>query len=524
MWETEKRIIGGPKGQNLPDHGSEGWVWTDGKRGLLILKYNHDYIEFSIFKGEITPPGFSARFGGAGLWRGDPEYAARLEPGSSIGFGVTRYEFIRGGWKQGYYAFRDYLASRGNTFPADYNPPVHWNELYNLDWNLGSGAGRYTLDTLFREAEIAADIGCEALYLDPCWDTVEGSAVWDEEYFGIGLKEFVTVIREKYGLKVSLHLFSHTNNKEEFKGMYSKDREGNLVPCWRGAKICPQSRWKEEKAQRLLRLAEAGVDFLMFDFHEYDPSCYDPDHGHEVPLSRQRHAEGLIEVMGRVREKYPHIYIEAHDRITAGRQDYHQLYYQYDPKSTFDENWGFEYMWDSYLDLISGKAVSLYDYNLAYEIPLYLHINIGQKAGLLSEDKSVGPDNENLLAFWWYASTVRHLGLGGVKEPETPLYKTLKHAMARYMSLKEFYTRGKFYGIDEMIHVHTLPSLNQAVINLFNVTGNTIKLSVTLKAKELGLKSIDSLKGTENFKKTKTGTTFKILLEPLSPALLEVNR
>ena len=56
------------------------------------------------------------------------------------------------------------------------------------------------------------------------------------------------------------------------------------------------------------------------------------------------------------------------------------------------------------MDLLSGKALSLYEYNLAYDIPLYLHIHCGQ-------------DNQQMLAFWWYASTCRHLGIGGVKDP-----------------------------------------------------------------------------------------------------------
>ena len=49
-------------------------------------------------------------------------------------------------------------------------------------------------------------------------------------------------------------------------------------------------------------------------------------------------------------------------------------------------------------DLLSGKALCLYYYNLACDIPLYDHITM--------ED-----DNDAGLSFWWYASTVRHLGI-----------------------------------------------------------------------------------------------------------------
>jgi hypothetical protein len=446
-----------------------------------------------------------------------------LNPGETLRFGLSRYELIDGGWKQGYYAFREFLGSQGKKFPGSYDPPVHWNELYNLSWRLGDGSTRYTLEQLYREAEIAADIGCQSLYLDPGWDTIEGSTIWDEKHLGVTLKEFVRTVNERYGIKVSLHLMSHTNSKTEYTGMYRKDEHGQIVPIWNGAKVCMQSQWKKEKTRRVLNLARQGVAFLMFDFQEYFPPCYDPSHNHEVPLKRQSHAEGINEVIRNVKKEFPGIYIEAHDRVTTGLQDYHPLYFQYDPPYSFDSNWGFEYMWDSYLDLISGKAISLYEYNLAYEVPLYLHINIGQKSGLLEKGKSVGPDIDNMLAFWWYASTVRHLGIGGVSDPNCKLYKALKKAMKVYMSLQDFYKRGKFYGIDEMVHVHTLPEKNQAAINLFNLTGKKVTREIRINLTDVGLSSFRNLTGADNVKKTKGGFVLTSELKPLSPALVKVN-
>ena len=44
-------------------------------------------------------------------------------------------------------------------------------------------------------------------------------------------------------------------------------------------------------------------------------------------------------------------------------------------------------------DFSRGRAVSLYYYNLAYSIPLYLHIDLKT-------------DNENALVFWWYRQHV----------------------------------------------------------------------------------------------------------------------
>jgi len=519
-WEDSTIV---PGGHPLPDHGSEGWVWTDGERGLLVVKYLRDQIEFSILKGEIVQSNPCVRFGGVGLWREDPEFAHQILPHSDLEFGVTRYELIQGGWKEGYYAFRDYMSSLGHTFPEDYDPPVHWNELYNLGWSLGDGSSRYTLDQTYREAEIAAEMGCESLYLDPGWDTLEGSTIWDEQRLGITLPSFVKEIRERYGLGVSLHLMMHTNSKQEYEGMYRRDAEGRLVTVWDGAKVCTQSKWKEEKARRLLALAKAGVGFLMFDFLEQTPSCYDRSHGHEVPLTRQGHAEGILELIQSVKKSSPQIYIEAHDRITAGFQDYHPSYFQHGAPHSFDENWGFEYMWDSYLDLISGKAISLYEYNLAYEIPLYLHINIGKETGLQGGETPVGPDSPNMLAFWWYASTVRHLGIGGVNDPDSTLYKALKKAMKEYMSLQDFFKRGKFYGIDEYTHVHTLPERNQAVISLFNLTGKDTVRQVGAALGDIGLGSFSKLTGVDGYQGDNEGFSFNITMRPMSPALVKVN-
>ncbi|HDH07229.1 MAG TPA: hypothetical protein ENF87_02550 [Thermoproteales archaeon] len=79
--------------------------------------------------------------------------------------------------------------------------------------------------------------------------------------------------------------------------------------------------------------------------------------------------------------------------------------------------------------LLSRRALSLYYINLAYEIPIYLHIDLRK-------------DNEDALMFWWYASTCRHLGVGG-KHEDPKVWNAHKEAMKLY---KKFYTRGTFTG------------------------------------------------------------------------------
>jgi hypothetical protein len=44
-------------------------------------------------------------------------------------------------------------------------------------------------------------------------------------------------------------------------------------------------------------------------------------------------------------------------------------------------------MWNPTDDLLSRRAVSLYCYNLAYSLPLHLHVNLKR-------------DNESALVFW----------------------------------------------------------------------------------------------------------------------------
>jgi hypothetical protein len=240
-----------------------------------------------------------------------------------------------------------------------------------------------------------------------------------------------------------------------------------------------------------------------------DSACWSTEHGHEVPLTMQGHAEGILTVIQAVKAHYPQVLIEAHDRVTGGLQDFHPLYFQHGLPNSFDENWGFEYMWDPYMDLLSGKALSLYEYNLAYDIPLYLHIHCGQ-------------DNLQMLAFWWYASTVRHLGIGGVKDPAAPLYQALKAAMADYRRLKPFFTRGSFIGVDQFAHAHVLPERDAAVIVLFNLTGQPVTRRIDIPVERLGLSDVRSAQGAAA--RVEDGhLRFDATVPALSPLLVELN-
>ncbi|MFW9952555.1 MAG: hypothetical protein ACFFKA_20740 [Candidatus Thorarchaeota archaeon] len=495
-------------GLGMPGFCAEGWLWGDSKGGLLICKYNLTEIEFSRF--DRLPEHLPGRgredvyiiFGGASLCQGNPELAIRLQPNQSYAFGVSKYAVYEGDYRNGYYLYRSHLEEKDHRFKKDFNPPVNWNELYNLGWKPESYSDLfvkvdksefkiYELEDLYNEANIARDVGAECLYLDPGWETLDGGEVWNEERLGT-LKDFSKTIHEKYGLKLGLHLsmdFSSPNEPDEF---YLTTKKGVRVisePYLPFYAFCANDKWVEEKSRRILELVKEEIDFLMFDFTEFSTDlagrigCCNPNHGHEVPMRRQTHAENILRVIQNVKKKFPHILIEAHDR--GGYYFNHQLYYQHGLPHSFDENWGFEFMWNAMSDLIAFKALSLYEYNLAYSIPLYLHINENS-------------DNDNMLQFWWYASTVRHLGIGGLKDRNSMRYKALKNAMILYKKIKLFLTRGIFYGIDPMIHLHVDEDSGNGVITAFNLSSRNKKLNIKIELEryKLRFQTIEVYNGT----------------------------
>ncbi len=81
------------------DFGAEGWVCTTEKGSLLIAKHSQNQMEFSLLGMESFKAGTYLRFGGCGVWHGDPECLTEFRPEDEIRFGVTRYELIDGGWE-----------------------------------------------------------------------------------------------------------------------------------------------------------------------------------------------------------------------------------------------------------------------------------------------------------------------------------------------------------------------------------------------------------------------------------------
>jgi len=466
---------GGIKKIDAEAFGAEAWAVMDESRDqtLLVLKYSREGIEHSLIE---SVEGSAVRFGGAGVWLlGDPEKAVTLLPDKTVKFGPTWYELVEGSWKQAYYVFRRFMREQGHGLPEGYDPPVHWNELYDnpLWWEADTPERRsehYRLENMLTEAEKASELGCESLYLDPGWDTRFGSSIWAEDRLE-KLEDFLRIMKEKFDLKVSLHTpLAGWSDVEAYPAEARRqDNNGETMKA-----LCMGSKqYIEEKANRLAKLCKAGVAFFMFDGTFYTGPCFAERHGHPIPYTRVAHCRAILELARMVHKACPSVLIEMHDPIVSGVPiRYAPVYYLHEPGG-FDEVWAFEYMWNPMDDLLSGRAISLYYYNLAYELPLYIHIDLRK-------------DNEHALEFWWYASTCRHLGVGG-KHPDTKIWEAHKRAMKTYKELKDFYVKGAFYGLSEEVHAHTLPDKGKAVLNVFNLSDKEGTKQIDFRPTEIGL-------------------------------------
>jgi hypothetical protein len=469
--------------------GAEGWAWYQGGTVLLVAKYNSDAMEWSLLAPQRGGGRAALRFGGAGRWKlGDPEGAARLGPHGSFRFGETRYQVLDGDWRQAYSAFRTYTEAKGNRIPPAYNPPVHWNELYDnplwggKDGDQGDTPARrqafYRREDMAIEAAKARELGCQCLYLDPGWDTEFGSSIWAADRLG-SETSFVRWLQDTYGLALALHTPLAPWNKSSTypaearrmneDGRRADEGTGNI------SDLCLASQaYLDTKVGRLRTLCRDGAYFLMFDGSWYPGPCWDPAHGHAVPLTRQEHLDAVLQIERRVHEAFPKAVIEQHDPMLGpGTPRYVPTYFLHDKAGGFDELWGNEYMIEPLDDIITRRAFSLFYLDLAYDIPVYLHIRLNR-------------DNANALMFWWYASTCRHLGMGA-KPAEPAVWEAQKSAMRQYLALKRFYAQGLFYGLDETVHAHTLPDLGESVLDCFNLEDHPVHRTLRFRCADIGL-------------------------------------
>ncbi|MBM4165111.1 MAG: hypothetical protein FJ222_11825 [Lentisphaerae bacterium] len=484
--EQIKRVSSMPS----PHRASEGWAWVRGDDVFGIFKFSQQNMQFSVVSKHPAADGMRLRFGGVAMIGGEPADLGRIAPGQSVDLGLVRYQMLRGGHREACYAFRGMLDEMGCRFPKDFNPPVHWEQLYDMSGAWNNRPRRFTKAILEREAAKGKAYSCEALYLDPGWDTDFGTFLWGEKWLG-PRKQFIDEMQSKYGLKVSLHcpLASWMSSRITWgKNAYkSFPVESRRIPpekasdpnfsllsftnLLEGPLVCLGSKqYLDVAAERMLEHCADGVVYLMFDGNWWNGGCMNPHHGHPVPYRIEDHIRANLDLAQRIHAKYPKVLIEMHDAIAGGSKvRATPIYYKYGLPGSYDMTWGFELMWNPMDDIKQGRTAALYYANLGGNVPIYTHV-------------SLITDNEHCMVLWWYASTCRHLGIGGTNK-NPAIVKAGQEAMRWYRANDRFYKRGDFYGISEEIHLHVLPGERAFTVNVFNLSdkGNTVSGSIDLK-------------------------------------------
>lgn len=519
-------------------YAAEGWALTDGKNGFLISKYSQSACEYAVLDRVPLSAGVKGlRWGGIGAAEDDWEYAVTLPPRSQRSFGVSRLTAFTGDLTQGFYTFRQERETRGHRVPEDFDPPLHWNEIYdnklyyNGEWkNEAYSDGMlarmdayfdpknrselYTLKHMRDEARKARDMGCQALYLDPGWDTPQSSKLWDTKRLG-DIEDFVAMLKNEFGgLKLALHTplswWHDVKYDRLIPGSARSDATGRetLYPC--GA----STQYLEETARRLRVLADAGVYFFMFDgVANVNGDCWNRQHGHSVPLKPSEYLDATNRLAKMVHQTHPHVLLEMHARGAMMGPPIAPIYYGHGRDASgisgFDEIWGFELMVNSMSDLLIGNSMALYYYNLAYSLPLYLHIDLRT-------------DNTGCITFWWNASTCRHLGIGGTHE-NAEVVAAHKKAIATYRRLKHYYTAGVFHGIGELTHFHRARDSQSAVINCFNLENHAVEREIDIVLTDCGLDpSKDYRFLGASFKKARGSYSGKVSIPALGHTLIQV--
>jgi hypothetical protein len=252
-------------------------------------------------------------------------------------------------------------------------------------------------------------------------------------------------------------------------------------------------QYLDEAEQRLLANCADGAAFLMFDGTWWNGGCDDPDHGHPVPYRWEDHIRACVDLARRVHARYPRVLIEMHDMLSGGHISRPTpIYYKYGLPGSYDCNWGFELMWSPLADIREGRARTLYEYNLGCNVPVYLHVDLRK-------------DNPHCLVLWWYASTCRHLGIGGTN-PDPRVVAAEQAAMRRYHEWEAFFKRGEFVGVSEEIHAHVLPAAGACVINIFNLSDRERAIAASCRLADLGLPGDASLRASEGWARVEAGT------------------
>jgi hypothetical protein len=171
-------------------------------------------------------------------------------------------------------------------------------------------------------------------------------------------------------------------------------------------------------------------------------------------------------------------------------------------------------MWRPIEDLLSGRALCLYYYNLGCDIPLYDHITAEY-------------DNDACLGFWWYASTIRHLGIGGKKgldskQVNESRWQAYLKAMAQYGRVRDWLVRGRFVGLDEWTHLHVLSGRPGGVLVAFNMSEQPVERTIVLKPGDLDPGRGEPKINGAMAQRVHDGLQLTLRIPPRSPLIVEL--
>ncbi len=467
---------------------AEGWIVEDGNRGLLVMRLPSPDPDTCFVPLAVREEGGRrvVQIGSVGpdgdCHRTRSPYLHRAFAGGAVRFPATRCVFFDGGWEEGVRLFRAMLvrtlAGRLEGYRA---LPVTYNTYHDF-------GPSYSRADLIRAMKRVSELGAGLIHLDPGWETVWGSTVWDEQR--LGPPEQIVAEAAVYGLHVGCWTSLHTTDPKIAEGCYAlgPDGERRIAEDFGEVKlygVCPASRWADVYRENLGRLIRAGFVFVNSDFHDWpwlETSCHDPSHGHAVPLSRSDWCEALNKMFAQLHETGGPVTIEMHDHVESG--EYRTpVWYLYSRPGSYDEKWAYEFMWKTYADLLSHKLFALYHLRKAEPVPLFLHMNMIT-------------DNENALAFWYVASCVHHIGVGGALKASPAVFEGYRRAIALYNKHFEEFTQGQFIGIDELAHLHIHPNRLSAVLVCFNLEDvpedRKILLNLSAAAPDVAAMRLDS--------------------------------
>ena len=421
-------------------------------------------------------------------------------PRRHASFGVSRVTAFAGDMTQGFYAFRAEMDSRGNGRASELQSAGALERALRQQAlvaetdggqdNPGQPQKDTTPSTIMKEAAKAKAIGCEALYCDPGWDTNFASKIWDDRATGHAARFRRDAEERLRPQALAPHAAFRLVQPEQLSAGMFPHAPGTATATGIALRRVEAVRRGDGEAPQCP--GRRGRRYFMFDGTGYNAEgpCWDPAHGHPLPLT-MRGARRRHQLCSRARstKTIPHVSIEMHDQVMGGAPyRYVPLYYGYgknalgaSPRSA-----------STRLGLRNDVGP---DGQPRRRRDASRSITTTSPTRCRSTFTSIcATDNENALVFWWNASTVRYLGIGGT---HTNPKLTMSHvaAMKTYMRLKPFFTAGTFYGISETVHVHRHPTDNAAVMNCFAI-GNADTLKFQFDPTKVGLKADKQYKFT----------------------------